>query len=127
MLPEHIHSMKPSDLCMSQLNYNDQGSMQWYKEKYPMFPDEYYEILELYSLGGVRYKEFRNLIKRLEKKGKIQRPDKKQVEMAFSKINLSAEDNSVDDELPANTISLSSKTNLPQQQICDLDPGQRPE
>lgn len=123
MSPEMLQAMKPKDFLsgdtfLNQLAFNDQGSAQWYKEKYPMFPDEYYQILELYSLGGVRFKEFRNLLKRLEKKGKIKRPDKVSIELAFQKINLSSDTNTELYVLPTNTVPPPTETNILEQHTC---------
>lgn len=51
--------------------FNDQGSANWFKDRYPHFPDHVYEVLEMYSKHGIRYKEFRNHLKKLKMKGKL--------------------------------------------------------
>ncbi len=38
---------------------NDWGTAAWYKEKYPGFTDEQYQILEMYS-NGITAKQHRN-------------------------------------------------------------------
>ena len=45
---------------------NDWGTAAWYREKYPGFRDEEYEIMEMYS-NGVTPKQHRNILKKLKK------------------------------------------------------------
>ena len=69
--------------------FNDQGSAGWYKNKYSGFDDSVYQILELYSLGGIRYKQWRSHLKKLKKKGKlIQDTMMPEEVLRFKKINL---------------------------------------
>ncbi len=48
---------------------NDWGMAAWYKEKYPGFADEQYQIFELYS-NGMTAKQHRNALKKASKNGK---------------------------------------------------------
>ena len=68
--------------------FNDQGTSNWYKNKYPGFPDNYYQLLELYSLGGVRSKQFKSHLKKLKKKGKFHANDESILEQ-FQKTSIS--------------------------------------
>lgn len=56
--------------------YNDHGTAAWYQRKYPGFPEHYYPVFELYSLGGVRAKQLKTHIKKLKKKGKFKADEK---------------------------------------------------
>lgn len=68
--------------------FNDQGTSNWYKNKYPGFPDNYYQLLELYSLGGVRSKQFKSHLKKLKKKGRFHTNDESILER-FQKTSIS--------------------------------------
>jgi hypothetical protein len=74
MAPNEVMELEPLPihefLACSELQYNDHGSANWYKEKYGGFDDRIYPILELYS-RGIRWREFRNHLKKLKKKGKL--------------------------------------------------------
>ena len=45
---------------------NDWGTVPWYKEKYPGFREEEYEIMGLYS-AGMTPKQHRNMLKKQKK------------------------------------------------------------
>ena len=56
------------------LNFNDQYTTEWWRKKYPLFPDCYHEIFEAISKGNVKQwkKERMRIIKKeLKKKAKI--------------------------------------------------------
>ena len=83
-------------LDFDKLTFNDQGTAQWYKNKYNGFEDHVYKILEMYSRGGIRYKQYRNHLKKLKKKGKLILQDRTpDAVLAFEKINFTTEDSSV--------------------------------
>jgi NAD-dependent SIR2 family protein deacetylase len=110
MEAKHIDFLSPqNDGLDSRLSYNDQGTAAWYKQQYPHFPEEFYQIFEIYSKGGVRFKEYRNFLKKLEKKGKLIRPTSESIDESFKKINL---DNDKD-ELLDKSIPLCAETDLP--------------
>ena len=48
---------------------NDWGTAAWYKEKYPGFTDEQYQIFEMNS-NGMTAKQHRNMLKKAAAKGK---------------------------------------------------------
>jgi hypothetical protein len=111
MEAEHIEFLSPhNDGLDSRLDYNDQGTAAWYKKQYPHFPEEYYQIFEIYSKGGVRFKEYRNFLKRLDKKGRLNKPSSESIDETFKKITLDDDK----DELPDQSISLCTETNIPE-------------
>lgn len=80
---------------VEKLVFNDQGSANWYKRLYPGFPDYYYDIFELYSINGIRSKQFRSHIKKLKKKGKFKNDETTpEVVKAFEKLNVEEENKS---------------------------------
>ena len=108
MEEKHKEAIKPKEFItgnsfLDKITYNDQGSSHWYKAQFPGFPDEYYHIFELYSLGGIRFKEYRNLLKKLDKKGKLQRPDGDSVIEAFSKMNFNDSEDEMEVLISDNT------------------------
>ena len=73
----------------NKFQFNDQGSSNFYRAKYPHFDERVYGILELYSLGGIRYKQYRNHLKKLKKKGKLRLNEETPVEVLnFKKLTL---------------------------------------
>jgi hypothetical protein len=97
-----------SDGLDCRLSYNDQGTANWFREQFPHFPDEYYGVFELYSKGGIRFKEYRNLLKKLDKKGKLKKPTTESIEDTFKKINF----NDDKDELLDQPVSLCTAADL---------------
>jgi hypothetical protein len=111
MEAKHIEYLSPqNDGLDSRLSFNDHGSADWYRKQYPHFPEEYYQIFEMYSKGGVRFKEYRNFLKKLDKKGRLHKPSSESIDETFKKINL---DNDNKDELLDQSIPLCTTTNLP--------------
>lgn len=116
MEAKHKDILSPeNDGLDSRLSFNDQGSAKWYEDQFPHFPEEYYQIFELYTKGGVRYKEFRNLMKKLDKKGRLKKPSTESLEETFKKINF---DDS-NDELLDQPVSLCPAADIPKQQMGD--------
>ena len=51
-------------------------------------------ILELYAKGGIRYKEYKNFLKKLEKKGRLKRSET--IHTGFERMNVDPnEDNTI--------------------------------
>ena len=94
MSKDNIANSRAEDvLSFDKLSFNDQGSASWYKQQFPHFPDEFYQVFELYSRGNIRFKEYRNFLKKLDKKGKLQRPT---TDTIFKKTNI---DTTEDDKI----------------------------
>lgn len=75
------------------LVYNDQGTANWYRRLYPGFPDHFYDIFELYSIDGIRVKQFKSHLKKLKKKGKFKNDEKTpECVVAFGGTNACAEE-----------------------------------
>ena len=65
---EHIPKML-FDADKFLYGYTWLGTAAYYKATYPGFTDEETEVLEMYS-NGVTAKQYRNILKRLKRKGK---------------------------------------------------------
>jgi hypothetical protein len=64
----HLQYIRQKDLVSwDKFNYNDQGSEQWYRDKYPNFPDYMYPIMRAFS-DGIRPKEWKAMLRKEKKR-----------------------------------------------------------
>ena len=64
----HLPQLTPASLLMSSQNLED--TEEWYRQKHPNLPEEYYGIMARYSTGQLlTKKEAKNAIKKSKKKG----------------------------------------------------------
>ena len=65
----NLPNLTPASLLMSSQNLED--TEEWYRQKHPNLPEEYYGIMARYSTGQLlTKKEAKNAIKKSKKKGK---------------------------------------------------------
>ena len=68
MNAKHLQYIQQKDMiCLDKFSYNDHGSEQWYRNKYPNFPDYIYPVLRAYS-DGIRPKEWKALVRKEKKR-----------------------------------------------------------
>ena len=65
----YLPKLTPASLLMSSTNLED--TEEWYRQKFPSLPEEYYGVMARYSTGQLlTKKEAKNAIKKSKKKGK---------------------------------------------------------